>query len=241
MSKHLVIIPTYNEKENITAIVNAVMELDVDFDVLIIDDGSPDGTGAIVKEMQQSTKGLFIEERTGKLGLGTAYIHGFRWALDKGYDYIYEMDADFSHNPIDLERMAEVLLKKEADLVVGSRYTEGGGVVDWPIKRLMLSKFASYYVRLITWMPVRDVTAGFVGYSRDVLESLDLSKITFIGYSFQIEMKFASWVSGFKIKEIPILFKDREKGKSKMSANIVNEAIFGVLKMKINSLSKNYR
>lgn len=241
MEKHLVIIPTYNEKENIRSIIEAVKELKVVFDILVVDDGSPDGTAAIVKEMQKDTSGLYIEERKGKLGLGTAYIHGFKWGLLKGYDYIYEMDADFSHNPKDLVRMAAVLVEDEADVVVGSRYVPEGGVLDWPRKRLWLSKGASMYVRMVTRMPVKDVTAGFVGYKNKVLDSLALDKIRFVGYSFQIEMKFASWMSGFRIQEIPILFKDRQLGKSKMSANIINEAIFGVLKMKIDSFNKDYK
>lgn len=241
MNKHLVIIPTFNEKENIRSIVAAVKDLSVSFDVLVVDDGSPDGTANIVRDLQKNVAGLYLEERTGKLGLGTAYIHGFKWALAHSYDYIYEMDADFSHNPQDLVRMAAVLTKDEADVVVGSRYVKGGGVIDWPRKRLWLSKGASFYVRMITRMPVNDVTAGFVGYQRKVLGALDLDKIRFVGYSFQIEMKFASWTTGFRIKEIPILFKDRELGKSKMSTNIVHEAIFGVLKMKLNSFSKDYK
>lgn len=241
MKSHLVIIPTYNEKENIEAIITAVKALSTPFDVLIVDDGSPDGTADIVRNIQEKVSGLHLEERTGKLGLGTAYIHGFKWALAHFYDNIYEMDADFSHNPKDLVRMADVLEDNQADVVVGSRYVAGGGVIDWPWKRRWLSKGASYYVRMVTWMPVHDVTAGFVGYQRRVLETLDLDKIRFVGYSFQIEMKFASWTSGFRIREIPILFKDRELGKSKMSTNIVHEAIFGVLKMKFDSFSKNYK
>lgn len=219
----------------------AVKDLPVAFDILVVDDGSPDGTADIVREMQSSISGLFLEERRGKLGLGTAYIHGFRWALKHAYEVVFEMDADFSHNPKDLVRMNEELSNDRTDVVVGSRYVPGGGVLDWPRKRLWLSKVASFYVRMITGLPVHDVTAGFVGYQRKVLAGLDLDKIRFVGYSFQIEMKFASWTSGFRIKEIPILFKDREKGKSKMSTNIIHEAIFGVLKMKIDSFSKNYK
>lgn len=241
VKSHLVIIPTYNEKENIRSIISAVKELSVSFDVLVIDDGSPDGTADIVRDVQKVTPGLHLEERTGKLGLGTAYIHGFKWALAHNYDFIYEMDADFSHNPKDLVRMAGVLTGDQADVVVGSRYVEDGGVIDWPRKRLWLSKGASFYVRMITRMPVRDVTAGFVGYKNEVLSALNLDKIRFVGYSFQIEMKFASWTTGFRIKEIPILFKDRELGKSKMSTNIVHEAIFGVLKMKLDSFTKDYK
>src|SRR5690606_31968703 len=199
---HLVIIPTYNEKENIRAIVAAVKELPVSFDILVIDDGSPDGTADIVRDMQVNIPGLFLEERRGKLGLGTAYIHGFKWALNHFYDFVYEMDADFSHDPTDLVRMVEELTEDRADVVVGSRYVPGGGVVNWPRKRLWLSKIASIYVRLITKLPVHDVTAGFVGYQSKVLNALDLDKIRFVGYSFQIEMKFASWTSGFRVKEI---------------------------------------
>lgn len=240
MHSHLVIIPTYNEKENIRAIVAAVKELPVSFDILVIDDGSPDGTADIVRDMQLNIPGLFLEERRGKLGLGTAYIHGFKWALNHFYDFVYEMDADFSHNPMDLVRMVEELTENRTDVVVGSRYVPGGGVVNWPRKRLWLSKIASIYVRLITKLPVHDVTAGFVGYQSKVLNALDLDKIRFVGYSFQIEMKFASWTSGFRVKEIPITFKDRELGKSKMSTNIIHEALYGVLKMKIDSFSKSY-
>lgn len=240
MKKHLVIIPTFNEKENIEAIIKAVKALEVEFDVLVVDDGSPDGTAQIVKDLQHSITGLHIQERQGKLGLGTAYILGFKWALREGYENVYEMDADFSHNPKDLVRLAALLDSKRADVAVGSRYVDGGGVVDWPRKRLWLSKAASRYVRFITGLPVKDVTAGFVGYSNSVLQTIDLDKIKFIGYSFQIEMKFAAWQLGFTIQEVPIYFKDREKGKSKMSANIINEAIFGVLSMKINAMSQNY-
>lgn len=240
MKSHLVIIPTYNEKENIRNIVMAVKELSLPFDVLVIDDGSPDGTADIVREMQKEISGLHLEERQGKLGLGTAYIHGFKWALSHYYDFIYEMDADFSHNPRDLVRMVEVLVEDQADVVVGSRYVPEGGVLNWPRKRLWLSKAASFYVRMITRLPVHDVTAGFVGYKREVLMKLNLDKIRFVGYSFQIEMKFASWTLGYRIKEIPIIFKDRELGKSKMSTNIIHEAIYGVLKMKVDSYSKSY-
>ena len=240
MYSHLVIIPTYNEKENIRAIVAAVKELPVAFDILVVDDGSPDGTADIVRDMQVDIPGLFLEERRGKLGLGTAYIHGFKWALSHFYDFVYEMDADFSHDPRDLVSLAEELMEDRTDVVVGSRYVPGGGVVNWPRKRLWLSKTASVYVRLITSLPVQDVTAGFVGYQSKVLIALDLDKIRFVGYSFQIEMKFASWTSGFRVQEIPIIFKDRELGKSKMSTNIIHEALYGVLKMKIDSYFKSY-
>lgn len=241
MSDSIVIIPTYNEKENIARMVATVMSLAKDFHILIVDDGSPDGTADIVKRlMQEYTGRLFLEERSGKLGLGTAYIHGFKWSLAKGYDYIFEMDADFSHNPADLIRLYEACAKDGAGVSVGSRYVKGGKVENWPVDRILLSKYASVYVRLITWMPVKDTTAGFVCYKREVLEKIDLAKITFIGYAFQIEMKFASWSLGFKIKEVPITFVDRVLGVSKMSSNIITEAILGVLKMKWQSFFKSY-
>ncbi len=241
MSDSIVIIPTYNERENIENIIKAVFSLEKDFHILIVDDGSPDGTGNIVKALQKEfSNRLFIEERTGKLGLGTAYIHGFRWSLKHGYDYIFEMDADFSHNPKDLERLYKACAKDGADMSVGSRYIKGGKLENWPIDRILLSYGASLYVRFITWLPVKDATAGFVCYTRKVLENLNLEKIKFIGYAFQIEMKFATHSLGFKIKEIPITFTDRVEGVSKMSKSIVKEAIFGVLKMKWESFSKNY-
>ncbi|MNS07881.1 Undecaprenyl-phosphate mannosyltransferase [compost metagenome] len=232
--KKLVVIPTYNEKENAALIIAAVMDLPGDFHVLIVDDGSPDGTATIVKGLiaEQYTGRLFIEERSGKLGLGTAYIHGFKWALSKGYDYIFEMDADFSHNPKDLIRLFEACHDGGADLSVGSRYVKGGKLENWPADRIFLSKGASLYTRLITWMPVRDSTAGFVCYTRRVLETLPLDKIRFIGYAFQIEMKYRSWKAGFKIKEVPITFTDRVLGASKMSKGIIKEAVLGVWKMK---------
>ena len=242
MSDSIVIIPTYNEKENIKNIIQAVFSLEKAFNILIVDDGSPDGTANIVKSMQKTYPNrLFIEERTGKLGLGTAYIHGFRWCLKNGYDYIFEMDADFSHNPKDLPRLYKACATDGADMSVGSRYTKGGKVKNWPFDRIFLSYGASVYVRLITFMNVKDPTAGFVCYTRKVLETLDLDKIQFIGYAFQIEMKFATHTSGFKIKEVPITFIDRIEGVSKMSGGIVKEAIFGVLKMKLQSFSKSYK
>ena len=242
MSDSIVIIPTYNEKENIKNIIQAVFSLEKAFNILIVDDGSPDGTANIVKSMQKTYPNrLFIEERTGKLGLGTAYIHGFRWCLKNGYDYIFEMDADFSHNPKDLPRLYKACATDGADMSVGSRYTKGGKVKNWPFDRIFLSYGASVYVRLITFMNVKDPTAGFVCYTRKVLETLDLDKIQFIGYAFQIEMKFATHTSGFKIKEVPITFVDRIEGISKMSGSIVKEAIFGVLKMKLQSFSKSYK
>ncbi|MFT4663988.1 MAG: dolichol-phosphate mannosyltransferase [Polaribacter sp.] len=241
MSKNLVIIPTYNEKENITKMIKVVSELDMDFHILIVDDGSPDGTGQIVKDLQATYPGiLHIEERKGKLGLGTAYIHGFKWGLKRGYDYLIEMDADFSHNPKDLLRLQRACAEEGADVAVGSRYTKGGKVENWPFDRIFLSYGASIYVRAITWMPVKDPTAGFVCYKRKVLETLDLDKIRFVGYAFQIEMKFASRSLGFKIKEVPITFIDRVEGVSKMNTSIVNEAIFGVLQMKWESFSTSY-
>ena len=238
----IVIIPTYNEKENITGILHAIFNLNEGFDVLVIDDGSPDGTAQIVKDLQlKFSDQLFIEERKGKLGLGTAYIHGFNWAINKGYHYIFEMDADFSHNPKDLPRLYNACKKGGADLAVGSRYVNGGGVVNWPKNRVALSKGASLYTRLITWMPVKDPTAGFMCYSREVLEAINLEQIHFVGYAFQIEMKFAAWKLGFKIKEVPIIFQDRTIGISKMNKGIVKEGILGVLKLRWYSLFKNYR
>ena len=242
MSDNLVIIPTYNEKENIEKIIDAVFALEKDFHILIVDDGSPDGTGAIVKDLMESNSDkLFILEREGKLGLGTAYIAGFRWGLEKGYDYLTEMDADFSHNPKDLPRLYDTCKNQNFDVSVGSRYTKGGGVKNWPWDRLFLSFGASVYVRMITWMPVKDPTAGFVCYSRKVLETMDLDKIRFIGYAFQIEMKFAARQLGFKIGEVPITFIDRTEGQSKMHGGIISEAIFGVLKMKLRSFSNSYK
>jgi len=237
----LVIIPTYNEKENIEKVIATVIGLHQNYNVLIIDDGSPDGTAAIVKSLfTKYPQQLFLEERTGKLGLGTAYIHGFRWALEKGYQYIFEMDADFSHNPKDLERLY-LACKNGAGVAVGSRYVKGGGVENWPANRIALSKGASIYTRIITWMPVRDPTAGFVCYRREVLETINLSEIIFVGYAFQIEMKFASWKLGFKITEVPITFIDRQMGESKMNKGIVKEGILGVLKLRWMSMFKNYR
>ncbi len=238
----LVVIPTYNEKENISNILHAVFNLEEDFHVLVIDDGSPDGTADIVKELQAKFPGkLFIEERKGKLGLGTAYIHGFKWAIAKGYDYIFEMDADFSHNPADLPRLYQACKYEGADLAIGSRYVKGGGVVNWPANRIALSKGGSYYTRMITWMPVKDPTAGFMCYKREVLETINLDEIAFVGYAFQIEMKFAAWKLGFKLKEVPIIFQDRTYGISKMNKGIVKEGILGVLELRWRSLFTNYR
>jgi dolichol-phosphate mannosyltransferase len=241
VSGNLVIIPTYNEKENIAKMIKAVSELPMPFHILVVDDGSPDGTGQIVKDLQAQYPGmLYIEERQGKLGLGTAYIHGFRWGLERGYDYLIEMDADFSHNPKDLLRLQKACVDGGADVSVGSRYTKGGKVENWPFDRIFLSYGASLYVRVITWMPVKDPTAGFVCYRREVLETMDLSKIRAIGYSFQIEMKFASRSLGYNIKEVPITFIDRVEGISKMSSSIIHEAVFGVLKMRWRSFFHSY-
>ena len=238
----VVIIPTYNEKENIRSIVNAVMVLQTEFHVLIIDDCSPDGTASIVRSLMPDYPGrLFLEERQGKLGLGTAYIHGFKWSLEKGYQYIFEMDADFSHNPIDLERLYDACYEGGADVAVGSRYVPGGAVENWPSDRIALSKGASFYTRVITAMPIKDPTAGFVCYKRNVLESINLDAIKFVGYAFQIEMKFAAWKLSFKIKEVPITFIDRKLGLSKMNKSIVKEGILGVLSLKWHSMFKNYR
>lgn len=242
MSDSLVIIPTYNEKENIGKMIRTVMQLPHPFHLLIIDDNSKDGTAQIVKGLLgEYPDRLFIEERSGKLGLGTAYIHGFKWALNKSYGYIFEMDADFSHNPEDLVRLYRACTEEGNDLSIGSRYITGVNVVNWPMGRVMMSYFASMYVRNITGMPIRDTTAGFKCYSRKVLEVIDLNKIKFTGYAFQIEMKFAAWRLGFKLKEVPIIFTDRSEGQSKMSGSIFSEAIFGVLAMKIKSCFHNYR
>ena len=238
----LVIIPTYNEKENIENILAAVFGLQQDFHVLVVDDGSPDGTAQIVKGLQsQYPHQLFIAERTGKLGLGTAYIHGFKWALNKGCNFIFEFDADFSHNPKDLGRLYDACKKGGGDVAVGSRYVSEGGVVNWPWDRIALSKGASLYTRMITWMPVKDPTAGFVCYKRKVLEAINLDAIASVGYAFQIEMKFAAWKLGFKIIEVPIIFQDRTHGTSKMNKGIVKEGILGVLKLRWSSFFKSYR
>jgi len=237
----LVIIPTYNEKDNIRKIIDAVFSLQQGFHVLIIDDGSPDGTGNIVKSLQQQHPGeLFLEERSGKQGLGTAYIHGFKWAIARSYDYIFEMDADFSHNPSDLIRLYEACAVGGADMSVGSRYVKGGRTENWPWDRAVLSYGASIYVGIITWMPVRDATAGFVCYHRSVLEAMKFDPIQFVGYAFQIEMKFTAWKLGFKIKEVPITFRDRREGYSKMSKGIIKEGILGVLRIQLQSLFRRY-
>ncbi|MGM0647953.1 MAG: polyprenol monophosphomannose synthase [Bacteroidota bacterium] len=239
VSDSLVIIPTYNEKENIEAIIRAVFSLDHEFHILIIEDNSPDGTADIVKRlMQEFSDRLFIEERQGKQGLGTAYIHGFKWALARDYQYIFEMDADFSHNPKDLPRLYEACAVDGADLAIGSRYITGVNVVNWPMGRVLMSYFASKYVQFITGLKIKDTTAGFKCYTRKVLEHIDLDQIRFTGYAFQIEMKFLSSKMGFDITEVPIVFTDRTKGESKMNSSIFKEAIFGVISLKIKSLFK---
>ncbi|MDE7496239.1 MAG: polyprenol monophosphomannose synthase [Muribaculaceae bacterium] len=237
MSDAIVIIPTYNEIENIANILDAVMRLQDGFDVLVIDDGSPDGTADAVREKMKEYPGrISLECRTGKLGLGTAYIHGFKWALEHGYDYFIEMDADFSHNPDDLPRLYRECKERGADLSVGSRYITGVNVVNWPMGRVLMSYFASAYVRFVTRMTLRDSTAGFVCYTRKVLEAIDLDKIEFKGYAFQIEMKFKAFRKKFKIVEIPIIFINRQLGTSKMNSSIFGEAVFGVLKLRLRAL-----
>ena len=242
MPDSIVIIPTYNEKENIERIILKVLSLEGGFNILIIDDNSPDGTASIVKELagKYQTR-LFLIERTGKLGLGTAYIAGFRWALDHHYEYIFEMDADFSHDPNDLIRLHDACQNQGADLAIGSRYISGINVINWPLKRVLMSYFASVFVRTITGMPIMDTTAGFKCYRQIVLETIDIEKIKMKGYGFQIEMKFKTWKHGFKIMEIPIIFTDRKEGTSKMSGGIFGEAFKGVIKMKILSYFKTYQ
>ncbi|MCT4700017.1 polyprenol monophosphomannose synthase [Tenacibaculum haliotis] len=238
-SDALVIIPTYNEKENIAAIIQATFSQEKEFDILVVDDNSPDGTATIVEKLQKEYPNkLYIEKRTGKNGLGTAYIHGFKWAINKGYDFIIEMDADFSHNPNDLIKLYEACKNNDADVAIGSRYSVGVNVVNWPMSRVLLSYFASKYVRLITGMPIHDTTAGFVCYKREVLETIKLDKIKFIGYAFQIEMKFKSWKHQFTIKEVSVIFTDRILGESKLSSGIIKEAVFGVIKMRLKGLPK---
>lgn len=242
MSDSIVIIPTYNEKENVEAMIRKVFSLSQSFDVLIIDDGSPDGTAQIVKKLQtEFPNQLFIEERKGKMGLGTAYIHGFKWSLSKNYEYTFEMDCDFSHNPEDLIKLYNACAKDGADLAIGSRYIKGVNVVNWPMGRILMSYYASAYVRLITRTKIRDTTSGFKCYTQKVLATIDLNKIKFKGYAFQIEMKFAAIKLGFKVVEIPIIFTDRQQGSSKMSKGIFKEAIFGVIQMKILSWFKSYK
>ena len=235
-SDSIVIIPTYNERENIENIIRAVFGLEKTFHILIIEDGSPDGTAAIVKTLQQEFPDrLFMIERKGKLGLGTAYITGFKWALEHSYEYIFEMDADFSHNPNDLPRLYEACAVQGGDVAIGSRYVSGVNVVNWPMGRVLMSYFASKYVRIVTGLPIHDSTAGFKCYRRQVLETIDLDHIPFKGYAFQIEMKFTAYKCGFKIIEVPVIFINRELGTSKMNSSIFGEAVFGVIKLKVNS------
>lgn len=240
-SDSIVIIPTYNERENIENIIRAVFALEKVFHILIIEDGSPDGTASIVKTLQQEfPERLFMIERKGKLGLGTAYIAGFKWSLEHDYEYIFEMDADFSHNPADLPRLYKACAEEGADVAIGSRYISGVNVVNWPMGRVLMSYFASKYVRLITGIPVQDTTAGFKCYRRRVLETIDLDGIRFKGYAFQIEMKFTAYKCGFKIAEVPFIFINRELGTSKMNSSIFGEAVFGVIKLKVHSWFHKY-
>ncbi len=241
MSNNVVIIPTYNEKDNAENIIRKVFSLPLPFDVLIIDDNSPDGTAEIVKTLQKEFPGhLHLVQRAGKLGLGTAYIAGFKWAIEHHYDYIFEMDADFSHNPEDLIKLFEMCAVNGADLAIGSRYKSGVNVVNWPMGRVLMSYFASKYVRFVTGMNINDTTAGFKCYKRKVLETIQFDKIKFKGYAFQVEMKFATWKLGFRIEEVPIIFTDRKVGSSKMSGGIFNEALWGVIMMKFKSYFKSY-
>jgi dolichol-phosphate mannosyltransferase len=237
MSNGIIIIPTYNEIENIERLIRNIFSLQRKFHIMVVDDNSPDGTGLKVKSLQTEFFGsLFLEERKGKLGLGTAYIHGFKWALNRKYEYIFEMDADFSHNPNDLIRLYNACEKNGADVAIGSRYVTGVNVINWPMSRVLLSWLASKYVRVVTGMNIHDTTAGFVCYKRKVLEKINLDKIRFVGYAFQIEMKFKTHLLNFDIKEIPVIFTDRTKGTSKMSGGIISEAVFGVINMKLKSL-----
>ena len=241
MSKNLVIIPTYNEKENVEKMIRKVFSMETPFHLLIVEDNSPDGTANIVKTLQKEfPKQLHILERKGKLGLGTAYIAGFKWALENAYDYIFEMDCDFSHNPDDLERLYKAVVDG-ADVAIGSRYISGINVINWPLGRVLMSYFASMYVRIVTGMKIMDTTAGFKCYRRKVLETIEFEKIKLIGYGFQVEMKFTAYKFGFKVVEVPIVFTDRKEGTSKMSGGIFNEALWGVLKMKFRSFFRNYK
>ena len=242
MSDSLIIIPTYNEKENIEKIIRKIFSLEKSFHILIVDDGSPDGTANIVKSLQSEYFAkLHILERAGNLGLGTAYIHGFRWALEKDYQFIFEMDADFSHDPNDLIRLYNANALEGGDLSIGSRYVKGVNIVNWPMMRLLMSLFASKYVKIITGMPIHDSTAGFKCYKRAVLETINFDKIRFVGYAFQIEMKFKSWKYGFNLVEVPVIFTDRTEGTSKMSGGIFFEAVFGVIQMKVKSFFRSWR
>ena len=242
MSDSIVIIPTYNEKENIAKIIRAVFTLGQPFDILVIDDGSPDGTASIVKRLisDEYPDRLHIMERAGKQGLGTAYIAGFKWALERDYDYVFEMDADFSHDPADLPRLYAACHDEGYDLAIGSRYVSGVNVVNWPIGRVLMSYFASRYVRVVTGFSVHDTTAGFVCYRRRVLETIELDKIRFKGYAFQIEMKYTAYKIGFKIKEVPVVFVNRREGTSKMSGGIFSEALFGVVRLRLDSITRHY-
>jgi len=242
MSDSLIIIPTYNEKENIEKIIHKIFSLEKSFHILIVDDGSPDGTGKIVKALQtEFSEKLHIEERTGKLGLGTAYIHGFKWALKRDYQFIFEMDADFSHDPNDLIRLYSANANKGGEVAIGSRYVNGVNIVNWPMSRLLMSFFASKYVKIITGMPIHDSTAGFKCYKRVVLETINFDKIQFVGYAFQIEMKFKAWKYGFNIVEVPVIFTDRTEGTSKMSGGIFFEAVLGVIQMKVKSFFRSWK
>ena len=241
MDKKVVIIPTYNEKENIEKIIRAVFSLEGEYHILVIEDGSPDGTAAIVKTLQQEfPERLFMVERTGKLGLGTAYICGFKWAIEHGYDYVFEMDADFSHNPNDLPRLYNACASEGYDVAIGSRYVSGVNVVNWPMGRVLMSYYASKYVQFVTGIKVKDTTAGFKCYRREVLETLELDKIRFKGYAFQIEMKFTAYKCGFKIKEVPVIFVNRELGTSKMNSSIFGEAMFGVMRLRWDGWFRKY-
>ena len=241
MSDSLIIIPTYNEKENIEKIIRKIFSLQKSFHILIVDDGSPDGTGSIVKGLQSEfSEKLHIEERTGKLGLGTAYIRGFKWALKRSYHFIFEMDADFSHDPNDLIRLYNANAIEGGELAIGSRYVSGVNIVNWPMMRLLMSFFASKYVKMITGMPIHDSTAGFKCYKRQVLETINFDKIQFVGYAFQIEMKFKAWKYGFNVVEVPVIFTDRTEGTSKMSGGIFMEAVVGVLQMKLKSYFRKW-
>lgn len=242
MSRNIVVIPTYNEKGNIEPMLKRIFALGHHFHVLVVDDNSPDGTADLVRKLQPDFNGrLFLESRSGKQGLGTAYIHGFKWALARSYQYIYEIDADFSHNPDDLLRLEHACLHDGADVAIGSRYVTGVNVVNWPISRVLLSYFASVYVRFITRMPIMDATAGFICYRRQVLEKIRLDKIRFVGYAFQIEMKYTAWKHGFKLQEVPIIFTDRTVGESKMSKGIVKEAVLGVISMRLRTIFRTYK
>lgn len=242
VTNSIIIIPTYNELENISKLLPDIFSIYPEVHVLIVDDNSPDGTAGKVRELQKQFPGqIFLEEREGKKGLGTAYIYGFKWALQKGYEYIFEMDADYSHSPKAIQALYDACVEQKYDMSIGSRYVKGGRVLNWPADRVLMSYYASVYVRLVSWMPVQDTTAGFVCYTRKVLESIDLDKIKFVGYAFQIEMKYAAYTLGFRIKEVPIVFTDRVEGNSKMSTGIFKEAVIGVLKMRLRSLSESYR